>query len=62
VPEELAAEKANFVLGGQANMWTHIDRDPVSMDRQIWPRTIALAEALWSDEDDRDWEVLQGEA
>ena len=40
-------------------MWTHIDRDPVSMDRQIWPRTIALAEALWTGEDNKDWADFQ---
>jgi hexosaminidase len=56
IPDELDSDQEDLILGGQANMWTHIDRDPVSMDRQIWPRTIALAEVLWSDEDDRDWE------
>ena len=56
IPDELSSSQSDLILGGQANMWTHIDRDPVSMDRQIWPRTIALAEALWSDEDDMDWE------
>ena len=55
IPDELEGYQEELILGGQANMWTHIDRDPVSMDRQIWPRTIALAEALWSDEDDKDW-------
>lgn len=55
IPDDLDDDQEDFILGGQANMWTHIDRDPVSIDRQIWPRTIALAEALWSDESDKDW-------
>ena len=59
VPEELEKEQSHFILGGQANMWTHIDRDEVSMDRQIWPRTIALAEALWTGHDKNDWEDFQ---
>ncbi len=55
IPDDLDDDQEDFILGGQANMWTHIDRDQVSMDRQIWPRTIALAEVLWSDSGDKDW-------
>jgi hexosaminidase len=36
-------------LGVQANFWSHIDRNEPGMDRQIFPRLIALAEVGWTD-------------
>ncbi len=59
VPEELDKDHEAFILGAQANMWIHIDRNEVSLDRQIYPRTIALAEALWSNQEDKNWEDFQ---
>ena len=49
IPDDLNASEAEFILGGQANFWSHIDRSIRSMQRQIFPRIIALSEALWSD-------------
>jgi hexosaminidase len=48
IPEGLPEEKTRFILGGQANMWTHIARTDSTIDQQIFPRLLALAEALWS--------------
>lgn len=36
------------VLGVQANFWSHIDREPELVDRQLFPRLLALAERGWS--------------
>jgi hexosaminidase len=44
------------VLGIQANFWSHIDREPYLVDRQLFPRLLALAERAWVPEDCRDWE------
>lgn len=48
VPESLTEAERAHVVGGQANMWTeHVDT--VSrLDYQLFPRVVALAEALWS--------------
>ena len=48
IPEELNASQSEFILGAQANFWSHIDRQSYAMERQIFPRIIALAENLWS--------------
>ncbi|MCU0780622.1 MAG: beta-N-acetylhexosaminidase [Akkermansiaceae bacterium] len=44
------------VLGIQANFWSHIDRAPELVDRQLFPRLLALAERAWAPADGRDWD------
>jgi hexosaminidase len=56
VPETLAADRAGFILGLQANFWSHINREPDEVDAQIFPRLLAIAERGWSPENVRDWE------
>ena len=48
VPEGFDPEAARHILGIQANFWSHIDRGPDGVDRQIYPRLLALAERAWS--------------
>ena len=48
IPAELPAHKRKFILGGQGNMWTQSARTEPAIDRQIFPRLIGLAEALWT--------------
>lgn len=55
VPDELNETESGFILGGQANFWLHIDRTNKSMQRQIFPRIIALSEALWSEPAAKDF-------
>jgi hexosaminidase len=48
VPAELTEAEAAHVIGGQANMWTeHVDTAR-RLDYMLFPRLVALAEALWS--------------
>lgn len=56
VPEELDEAAARHVLGLQANFWSHIDREPALVDRQLFPRLLAIAERGWSARDVRDQE------
>jgi hexosaminidase len=51
----LSREQAKHVLGLQASFWSHIDREPELVDRQLYPRLLALAERGWSPEGTRDW-------
>ena len=44
VPAELTSEQGKHILGAQANFWSHIDRTEAGMDKQIFPRLLALAE------------------
>lgn len=43
----LNEEEAKLVVGGEVALWSE-QADPTVMDSRIWPRTSALAEALWS--------------
>ena len=52
---KLAPEQAGHVLGLQANFWSHIDREPEPVDRQLFPRLLSLAERGWSPAECRDW-------
>ncbi|QWS32784.1 family 20 glycosylhydrolase [Curtobacterium aetherium] len=61
VPGSLTEAERTHVVGGQANTWTeHVDT--VSrLDHQLFPRVVALAEALWSaDAGPRDVEEFRG--
>lgn len=50
------------VLGIQANFWSHIDRTPELVDRQLFPRLLALAERAWAPAERRDWDDYQRRA
>lgn len=43
----LNEEEAKLVLGGEVALWSE-QADSTVMDSRIWPRTSAMAEALWS--------------
>ena len=53
----LPPEQARHVLGLQANFWSHLDREPELVDRQLFPRLLALAERGWSPDPRDDWEA-----
>ena len=55
VPGGASPEEAARILGVQANFWSHLDRTEPRMDRQIFPRLLALAEVGWSDEK-KEWD------
>ncbi|NOR86421.1 MAG: family 20 glycosylhydrolase [Bacteroidales bacterium] len=50
IPQELNEEQAQFILGGQANMWTEYMEDTDHVEYMLLPRMLALSEALWSSE------------
>jgi len=43
------------ILGVQANFWSHLDRTAPRIDRQLFPRLLALAEVGWTNNDKKDW-------
>jgi hexosaminidase len=50
-------EKAR-ILGGEATMWSELVT-PLNIDSRLWPRTAAIAERLWSDENSTDINSLR---
>jgi hexosaminidase len=49
----LSTEEKGRILGGEATMWSEL-ATPTTIDSRIWPRTCAIAERLWSNENVTD--------
>jgi len=47
------------VLGVQANFWSHLDRTSPRIDRQLFPRLLALAEIAWIAPEKKEWNDFQ---
>ena len=54
--DKLKKVNPEHILGVQANFWSHIDRSEPTMDRQIFPRILALAEVGWTEAVNRNWD------
>lgn len=52
VPEGI---NASFIKGGQANLWTEQVYNMRHAQYMTWPRGFAIAEALWSPKEKRNW-------
>ncbi|MBW8823680.1 MAG: beta-N-acetylhexosaminidase [Xanthomonadales bacterium] len=55
VPDGLTAEQSAHILGGQGNLWTEYLKTPQDVQYMLFPRSLALAEVLWSPKQARDW-------
>ncbi|MBN1597658.1 MAG: family 20 glycosylhydrolase [Bacteroidales bacterium] len=51
VPAELDVKSRSHILGAQANLWTEYITTPEHLEYMIYPRLCALAERLWSPEE-----------
>src|SRR3984957_7097000 len=45
-----------LIIGGQANLWTEQVYNTRHMQYMIWPRSMAVAECLWSPKEKKDWD------
>ncbi|MFV8375995.1 beta-N-acetylhexosaminidase [Flavobacterium sp. LB1P71] len=54
----LTPEEKARILGGEAAMWSEL-ATPLNIDSRIWPRTAAIAERLWSNENVTDMNSLR---
>jgi len=46
---------AKLILGGQANLWTEQVYNTRHLQYMLWPRSLAVAECLWSPKEKKDW-------
>ena len=46
----------SLILGGQANLWTEQIQRYRTVQYLMWPRSLAIAEALWSPQSKRNWD------
>jgi len=54
-PPYLTPKQKKFILGAQANVWGEKIHSDQQMFTLIFPRSASLAEALWSQEKDHNW-------
>lgn len=47
-PKSLTAEEQQYILGGQAALWTEFIETEDQLEYMLFPRLIALSEALWT--------------
>jgi hexosaminidase len=55
VPPQLSEVEAKNILGGQANLWTEFIKTPEHAEYMVLPRMSALAEAIWTAKEEKDW-------
>jgi hexosaminidase len=46
---------SKLIRGGQGNLWTEQVYNMRHMEYMIWPRSLAIAEILWSPKEKKDW-------
>lgn len=49
-----------LIKGGQANLWTEQIYNTRHMQYMLWPRAMAIAEAVWSPKQTRNWNNFVG--
>lgn len=59
IPPELTPGEARHILGGQANLWREYIPDTAHVQYMAFPRLHAVAEALWTPREGRDWNDFQ---
>jgi len=60
IVDSMTPEQAKHVLGGQANLWSEFVPTEAQSEYMIFPRVAALAEAVWSPKELRDWTDFSG--
>jgi hexosaminidase len=55
VPDELKPDEQRYILGAQANVWTEYMKTPDKVEYMVFPRMLALSEAVWSPLERKDY-------
>jgi hexosaminidase len=55
IPAVLNSKQQTHVLGAQGNVWTEYIANTSKLEYMIFPRMIALSEALWTSKENKSW-------
>ncbi len=55
IPASLTAQEARHILGAQGQLWTEYIPDPKHAEYMAYPRGCALAEIVWTPQEERDF-------
>lgn len=58
IPEQIAPDKKQHILGGQGNIWTEYIPTADHLEYMAFPRAIAIADLLWNHPADRNYDEL----
>ncbi len=56
IPEALNEDEVKYVLGAQGNVWTEYMKTSEDVEYMAFPRAMALAEVVWSQDDKQNYE------
>lgn len=55
IPKGINPDNVHYILGGQANLWSEYITSPSHLQFMAYPRSFALAEALWTPAKEHDY-------
>jgi hexosaminidase len=55
IPKDLPADRRQYLLGAQANVWTEYISTPDYLEYMLFPRLLAFSETVWSPAAGRDY-------
>lgn len=55
VVDSMSVNQKQHILGSQANLWSEYITDGKESEYMLFPRLVALSEALWSPREQKDW-------
>ena len=62
IPSELSDQESEFILGAQGNIWTEYMSTSTQVEYMMFPRVLALSEALWTKSELKNYEIFSVKA
>jgi hexosaminidase len=59
IPADIDPDKAHHILGGQGNIWTEYMPTSEQVEYMTYPRSLAIAEVVWTHPEDRDYDQFE---
>lgn len=59
IPADIDPDKIHHIIGGQGNIWTEYMPTSEQVEYMAYPRSLAIAEALWTYPENRDYDEFE---